>query len=447
MDFREYLDADGIVFLRSRSKHAALQELVEAACGPASGLDPAAAFRAVWEREAVVSSWVAPGIAIPHGRLSALTRPRVAIGRSLRGVDFEAVDGNPVHILVLILGPAADPDRHLQLLASVARLFRSESVRARILEAHSRREVLSLIRDRTRLLGAPGEAATELSRLLLSHGVDVARETGARALIVHLDALGGPRLLREMAADVPLILASQRRGLYDGSLEHERPILQIPFPGVDRSNQLTASLLLAVSQGLVGRDDTVVALFGLPDSGLLDTLTVIDVAKEIPSLVPAADGELLGDVRPHVLERVLQIATALSREGREGRAVGTMFVVGDHEQVRGLSHQLVMNPFKGYREEERNLLDPSLEETIKEFSTIDGAFLVRGDGVVEAAGAYLKAPKAGADLPFGLGARHSAAAGITSQSQALAVAVSQSTGRVSLFKGGRLLMGFERPKA
>ena len=124
-----------------------------------------------------------------------------------------------------------------------------------------------------------------------------------------------------------------------------------------------------------------------------------------------------------------------------------MFVVGDHTQVASLSHQLVMNPFKGYRDEERSLLDPSLEETIKEFSTIDGAFLVRGDGVVEAAGAYLKAPKAGEDLPSGLGARHTAAAGITALTQALAVAVSQSTGRVSLFKGGRLLMSFERPKS
>jgi DNA integrity scanning protein DisA with diadenylate cyclase activity len=126
--------------------------------------------------------------------------------------------------------------------------------------------------------------------------------------------------------------------------------------------------------------------------------------------------------------------------------VGTVFVVGDHLQVRGLSHQLVMNPFKGYRDEERNLLDPSLEETIKEFSTIDGAFLIRGDGVVEAAGAYLKAPKTASGLPSGLGARHSAAAGITAQTQALAVAISQSTGRVSLFKAGRLLMSFERSK-
>ncbi|MBN1835313.1 MAG: PTS sugar transporter subunit IIA [Spirochaetales bacterium] len=446
MDFRDYLAADSIVFLRSRSKAGALRELVEGACRTVPGVDPEKAFQAVWEREGVVSSWVGPGIAIPHGRMPGLPRPCVALGRSVKGVEFDSVDGQPVHILVLILGEVAQPDLHLQVLSSAARLLRSESVRARILAARTRKEILELIRDRGRLLGAPAEAATELSRLLLAHAVDLVRETGARAVILHLDALGGPGILEHLVVEVPLILVSQRKSLYEGTAAQHHPIVQIPFPGVDRANQLTVSLLLAVSQDLIKRDDRVVGLFGLPDSGLLDTLTVVDVARELPSLLPAAAGEFLGDVRPEVLERVLQIATALSKEGREGKPVGTVFVVGDHRQVESLSHQLVMNPFKGYSEEERSLLDPSLEETLKEFSTIDGAFLVRGDGVVAAAGAYLKSPRAPSGLPSGLGARHAAAAGITAQTQALAVAVSQSTGRVSLFKGGRLLMSFERPK-
>ena len=446
MDFRNYLQADGVVFLRGRDKQSALRELVDTVCLAAPAIDSKTAFQAVWERETVVSSWVAPGIAIPHGRLPALHRPRVAIGRSARGIDFDAVDGKPVHILVLILGDLSNPDQHLQVLASAARLLRSEAVRNRIMGARNRKEIFALIRDRGRLLGAPAEAATELSRLLLAHAADLVRETGARALILHLDALTGPGILRGLNVGAPLILVSQRKSLYEGAIEGEHPIIQIPFPGVDRANQLVVSLLLAVTQGLIGREDRVVGVFGLPESGLLDTLTVIDVAREIPRLLPSAEGEFLGDVRPQVLERVLQIATALSREGREGKAIGALFVVGDFPQVQGLSHPLVMNPFKGYRDEERSILDPSLEETMKEFSTIDGAFLIRGDGVVEAAGAYLKAPKTPVDLPSGLGARHSAAAGITAQTQALAVAVSQSTGRVSLFKSGGLLMSFERPK-
>ncbi len=79
---------------------------------------------------------------------------------------------------------------------------------------------------------------------------------------------------------------------------------------------------------------------------------------------------------------VLTLAGELGVEGREGRPVGTLFVIGDSDRVLAQSHQLVINPFHGYPEVERNILDPRLEETIKEFSAIDGAFIVRGDGVV-----------------------------------------------------------------
>jgi DNA integrity scanning protein DisA with diadenylate cyclase activity len=111
-----------------------------------------------------------------------------------------------------------------------------------------------------------------------------------------------------------------------------------------------------------------------------------------------------------------------------------------------MSQQLVINPFKGYSDEEKSILDPSLEETLKEFSTIDGAFLVRGDGVVEAAGTYLRPDVAVEDLPSGLGARHAAAAGITTATSALAVVISQSTGRVSLFKGGKPILVLDKPR-
>jgi len=126
--------------------------------------------------------------------------------------------------------------------------------------------------------------------------------------------------------------------------------------------------------------------------------------------------------------------------------VGTIFVLGDSEKVQPLTQQLVINPFRGYRDEERSILDPSLEETIKEFSTSDGAFILRGDGVVLSAGAYVRSVKPGEDLDSGLGTRHTAAGAITAQTDALAIVLSQSTGRVSMFKGGRMILSLEPPK-
>ncbi len=107
----------------------------------------------------------------------------------------------------------------------------------------------------------------------------------------------------------------------------------------------------------------------------------------------------------------------------------------------------MINPFHGYPETDRNILDPRLEETIKEFSAIDGAFVIRGDGVVLSAGRYL-APHTKLDepLPQGLGTRHEAAAAVTLTTHAVALCVSQSTGTISIFKNGRLITDIQKPR-
>ena len=110
-----------------------------------------------------------------------------------------------------------------------------------------------------------------------------------------------------------------------------------------------------------------------------------------------------------------------------------------------LCRGVVLNPFKGYEENERNILDPRLTETVKEFCAIDGAFLLRGDGVIEAAGAFLHPGLPREELPMGLGARHAAAAGITAVTNAIAITVSASTGTVRVFRSGRMVLEIERP--
>src|SRR5262249_30562493 len=110
------------------------------------------------------------------------------------------------------------------------------------------------------------------------------------------------------------------------------------------------------------------------------------------------------------------------------------------------SRGLVLNPFQGHPESARNVVDPALEETIKEFAALDGAFIVRGDGVVLTAGSHLMpSPAASTQLASGLGTRHAAAAGISASTDAVAICVSQSTGTVSVYKSGRLVMDLQRP--
>jgi DNA integrity scanning protein DisA with diadenylate cyclase activity len=125
--------------------------------------------------------------------------------------------------------------------------------------------------------------------------------------------------------------------------------------------------------------------------------------------------------------------------------VGTIFVLGDHEKVLQLSRQMIINPFLGYSEEERNILNPDLIGTIKEFSAIDGAFVIKDNGVIVTAGRHLNAALESKDFPKGLGSRHIAAAGITSITLAIAVVLSESSGTVSVFKNGKILVNIEKP--
>ena len=119
-------------------------------------------------------------------------------------------------------------------------------------------------------------------------------------------------------------------------------------------------------------------------------------------------------------------------------------MLGDSERVLAQSRSLVLNPFQGHPEAERNVLDPALSETIKEFSALDGAFVVRGDGLVLTAGTQLVPATPYSRLPGGLGTRHAAAADITATTTAVSICVSQSTGTVSVFKSGHLVTDIQR---
>ena len=434
-----YLSPTRIVALRSRSKEGAIRELTAALHLDDPHLDAATIAAAVQEREKIVSSWIGPGIAIPHAHMHGLDELQVVVGRSKRGVAWDSSDGNPVHVLFLILSGEKDPDQHVHLLAEIARAMRDRAFVQLVLTARSAAETWRLLT--TRGYGEPegrpaAPAKVRLSRLLFAHALSVAEEVKAKAVILHGDAVGNLAFIEDMPSEMQIILVTSAKTELPGlaSVSH---VLQVPFPTVNRSDQVALALLFAVSQGLLVRGDRAVSVSGVPSSGFLDTLLIIDVGREFPTVFTKPAAAPLGDVEPQVLEKVLQLATDIAREGREGRP--------DYERVLHSCRQMVINPFRGYRDEEKSILDPSLEETVKEFSTIDGAFIVRGDGVIMSAGTFLRPEKAPQNLPSGLGARHSAAAALSQSTSSLAVVVSQSTGRVSVFKGGGLVMSLERP--
>jgi Uncharacterized conserved protein len=131
----------------------------------------------------------------------------------------------------------------------------------------------------------------------------------------------------------------------------------------------------------------------------------------------------------------LRLALELGREGREGKKVGTAFIIGDTNEVLKRSHQLILNPYKGHAEDTRDVKNRSHWETVKEFAQIDGVFVVDEKGVIISAGRYLDVNTKSIELE-GLGGRHMSALAVTRETQAIAVTVSESGGTVRLFKDG-----------
>ncbi len=132
-------------------------------------------------------------------------------------------------------------------------------------------------------------------------------------------------------------------------------------------------------------------------------------------------------INPETLKEVIILAVEIAREGREGRRIGTMFVVADTENVMKHSRSLILDPLLGHPAEAKRISDSDMRETVKELAQLDGAFLVSDDGTVVSACRYLDSFSEGIDLPLGLGSRHMAAASITKITNSVAVVVSESS--------------------
>ncbi|MBN1505439.1 MAG: diadenylate cyclase [Sedimentisphaerales bacterium] len=291
-------------------------------------------------------------------------------------------------------------------------------------------------------------SARAITASLLKHVPDLVESCGAAALFVYTDALENPWGLSFPALHARVFYVTKAPPRDRGPDRPEIRYLRVPDVPLTRIGQVKIAIFLALSRGLIQYGDRVVFLAGLAATKTLDAIIVTEVGREYEMFASGADLMASAKVLPEVTEKVVDIASELGSEGREGKAVGTMFVIGDTDRVIPLTRQLVLNPFKGYPPGERNILDYSLEETIKELSTLDGAFIVHGDGVIETCGAYIRtASQEEFELPRGLGARHHAAAAITAVTDAIAVTVSESTGSVTIFRGGHIVTEIQKPRS
>ncbi len=264
-------------------------------------------------------------------------------------------------------------------------------------------------------------------------------QLGARAVFVHADAMKDLNALSQLPPDVERFVTTCSPELFEELEESDCRVFQLPPVSLNRIDAIKMGVVIALSEGAITKEDTIVCLSGLSENEQIDTLIVFRLDQEKEMMLTSETQNELNGVDPKVFETILSLSLELAAEGREGKPRGGLFVLGDHDSVLQYSRQMVINPFHGYPEEQRNIMDPTLRETVKEFSAIDGAFIIRGDGIIEAAGRHLSAA-GDIDLPPGLGARHMAAAGISEVSTATSFVISESTGTVSVFKDGKIFL-------
>jgi diadenylate cyclase len=144
------------------------------------------------------------------------------------------------------------------------------------------------------------------------------------------------------------------------------------------------------------------------------------------------------EVDSRVLEQTVALAVEIAREGREGRKIGTLFVIGDAEKVLKHSKPMILDPLYGHSHESKRIDDPDVRETLKELAQLDGAFVVSDEGVVISAARYIDATSEEVNVPLGLGSRHLAGASVSRHTNAVAVAVSESS-MVRMFDDGELV--------
>jgi mannitol/fructose-specific phosphotransferase system IIA component (Ntr-type) len=445
MNWAEIVGRAVVVDLQSHTKADALAELSQAVAAAHPELSAKQILQAVTAREAVATTFIQPGLAIPHARLSWSGGVALAVGRHAEGIEYDTPEDGPVRLLVMLLGSEGDPALYLESLAGLARCFRDREFAGRVLDAPDAETVRELLRGGTPA-ARRGHWEAWLTRNLVRRAMELAGDVGAQAVLINADVpTDWDDTLLDNARRPVILLTQQSPDLWKQRLPKALTV-SLPRAPLARPDQIRLGLLPALAAGHVRPFWPVVCLVGLPELGVLDTLVVHRPGEEISRLVSPPTPGGTDPVSPGVLLRVIELALEIAAEGREGRPVGAMLVIGDSDAVLERGRQLIINPFHGYSEDLRNLMDPSLAETVKEFATLDGAFVIRGDGVIRTAGTYLRPQSHAEGLAGGLGTRHQVAAAVSMETETVAIVVSQSTGTVVVFRRGVAVLTLERSR-
>lgn len=290
----------------------------------------------------------------------------------------------------------------------------------------------------------PKPTSPDFSPAIIQAGIGVAGSAKARVIFVYASAIEDlPALRRLVPTSTSLIVVCRDTAETQRAEAAGLRTITVPPFDLTRMNQIKMATLMGFTQEVIRGGDVFVFLSGLAGRPI-DTMVVMQVGQEYELFQTVGQPRLTEHIRPAVFERVLRLALELANEGREGKPVGSMWVIGDHRTVLRYAREGRINPFRGYAERDRNILDESMVDVVKELAKLDGAYIVKGTGAILSAGTTLHPPALEAPSVERLGSRHAAAAGITALTRSIAITVSESTGVVRVWRRGALITEIER---
>lgn len=255
-------------------------------------------------------------------------------------------------------------------------------------------------------------------QILIQKSLELLTELEAKKLIIYIDSESE----RELVPDGAVIVYSNKK--FSESGEHD---VLIPL-NLSAEEKMNLALAGALEKGLISKNDKVI---------YVNNESI--VAKKVTEGIDRGIYKILfkaKNINPDVVKEVLEITIELGKKGREGKPVGSTFIIGDSGEVMNRSTQITYNPFQGSLV---NIQDEVVRSMIKEYSRLDGAFIISGKGKILAAARFLECGKEGVKMPKGLGARHMAAAWITKNTDSIGIVLSESDKMIRIFWDGEMI--------
>ena len=272
---------------------------------------------------------------------------------------------------------------------------------------------------------------------------NLATATEADAILFLLEFPLNWESVKKKCGDFRLIVASLSEETIGSAAAADISTVLLAIPEATLTDRLTQAMLESIANEYVVPGASVAAVYSSFDTDAIDTVSVVQLGERLGRLTARDLQRLETKVPLETLKSVVDVAVEIGREGREGKPVGTMFVVGDHRKVLEQSRAGGFDFVKGYTRKERNINDSRVREGIKEIAQMDGAFVISADGTVEASCRIIDTNPVEITMTTGLGSRHFSGAAISKNTKAIAIVVSESNGTVRIFQDGEVVLRIE----